>query len=90
VAIWRDWLIPEVLAGYNLNERQLKAIDYLKIQGKIFNKEYQELTGAHTQTYLRDLRGLMSSGLIEKVGITGRNTYYQLQKKPDINPTNPT
>jgi len=27
----------------------------------------------------------MSSGLVEKVGKTGRSTYYRLRKKPDIN-----
>jgi predicted HTH transcriptional regulator len=88
--IWRDWLTPEVLAGFTLNERQIKAITYLKIKGEITNSEYQELTGSHSQTALRDLRDLMSSGLVEKIGTTGRSTRYRLRKKPDINPTNPT
>lgn len=86
----RDWLTPEVLTGYNLNERQLKAITYLKIKGEITNSEYQELTGSQSQTALRDLRGLLSSGLVEKIGTTGRSTRYRMSKKPDINPTNPT
>jgi len=67
--LWRDWLTPEVLAGYNLNERQLKAITYLKIKGEITNSEYQELTGSQSQTALRDLRGLLSSGLVAKSGV---------------------
>ncbi|MCK9295450.1 MAG: DUF4062 domain-containing protein [Desulfobulbaceae bacterium] len=87
---WRDWLTPEVLAGYNLNERQLAAITYMKMNGEITNRAYQKLTGAHSQTALRDLRDLMSSGLVEKVGTTGRSTFYRLLKKPDINPTNAT
>lgn len=88
--LWRDWLTPEVLAGYNLNERQLKAIAFLKINGEITNSQYQELTGSQSQTALRDLRDLLSAGLVEKIGITGRSTRYRLRKKPDINPTNPT
>src|SRR3990172_4997649 len=29
-AIWRDWLTAEVLARYNLNERQLQAVAHVK------------------------------------------------------------
>jgi len=88
--LWRDWLTPEVLAGYNLNERQLKGINFLKINREITNSEYQELTRAHSQTALRDLRDLISYGLVERIGKTGRSTRYRLRHKPDINPTKPT
>jgi ATP-dependent DNA helicase RecG len=90
VALWRDWLTDEVLAGYMLNTRQKQAIDYLKINRRITNREYKELTGSISQTALRDLRDLMAFGLVDKVGSTGRSTYYRLRKKPDTNPTNPT
>jgi predicted HTH transcriptional regulator len=90
VAIWRDWLTDEILSGYTLNARQRKVINHLKMNGKITNREYKDLTGSISQTALRDLRELMGFGLVEKVGATGRGTYYRLRKKPDINPTNPT
>ena len=90
ITLWRDWLTDEVLVGYPLNERQKKAIDYLKVNRKITNREYQELTGTISQTALRDLRDLMTFGLVDKVGTTGRNTRYRLRKKPDVNPTNQT
>jgi len=54
------------------------------------NRDYQELTGAISQTALRDLRNLLQSRLVDKIGTTGRNTHYRLRKKPDINLTNPT
>jgi predicted HTH transcriptional regulator len=90
VTLWRDWLTDEMLAGFNLNERQRRAITFLKAHGQISNRNYQELTGAISQTALRDLRHLMASGLVDKIGTTGRNTYYRLRNKPSINPTNAT
>ena len=90
ITLWRDWLTAEVLAGYPLNERQVKGIGYLKSNREITNSEYQELTGAHSQTALRDLRNLITHGLVERIGKTGRSTRYRLRYKPDINPTNTT
>jgi hypothetical protein len=43
----------------------------------LFNVEYADVLGT-------------AFGLVEKVGATGRSTYYRLRKKPDTNPTNPT
>jgi predicted DNA-binding transcriptional regulator YafY len=90
VTIWRDWLTNEVLAKFELNDRQKQAIDYLKVKREITNRDYQTLTGAISQTALRDLRELMAFGLVDKIGKTGRATHYRLRKKPDINPTNTT
>ena len=88
--LWRDWLTDKVLNRYDLNERQKKAIVYLKTKKRITNREYQELTDAISQTALRDLRALIALGLVEKVGTTGRDTHYRFRKQRDINPTNPT
>lgn len=88
--IWRDWLTAEVITKLNLNDRQKQAIKYLKVKREISNREYQELTGAISQTALRDLRDLMSLGLVDKIGKTGRGAHYRLREKPDINPTNAT
>jgi len=90
ITVWRDWLTPKVQAGFKLNERQMKAIKYLKINKEITNRIYQELTGAISQTSLRDIREMLTMGLVDKIGTTGRSTRYRLRRKPDINPTNPT
>ncbi len=83
--IWRDWLTPEVLAGYNLNDRQLKAIAHIKgAEDRITNSGYQTLTGAIRKTAARDLDDLVEKGLLERKG-EKRGVYYTLaarQKQP--------
>ncbi|HOI96840.1 MAG TPA: ATP-binding protein [Syntrophobacter fumaroxidans] len=41
VTLRRDWLTDDVLAGYGLNDRQLRAIVYLKTHSVITNSTYQ-------------------------------------------------
>jgi ATP-dependent DNA helicase RecG len=55
--IRRDWLTAEVISGFDLNERQQQAMSYLKVHGRITNKEYQELNGVTDRTILREFRG---------------------------------
>jgi predicted HTH transcriptional regulator len=38
VTLWRDWLTDDVLAGYNLNDRQKQAVKHAKGTGRI-NKQ---------------------------------------------------
>jgi len=63
-----------------LNERQKKAIVYVKEKGKIANKEYQELYQASERTTTRELTQLVSEELFEKIGTTGRGTQYILRR----------
>jgi predicted HTH transcriptional regulator len=79
ITLWRDWLTPEVLAGYNLNERQVKAVNYLKIHQTITNTIYQEFESSK-RTASRDLDEMITLGIIEKVGTTGKGVYYRLAK----------
>jgi len=60
-----------------LNERQKKALGYLKRQGKIANRDYRELFGVVRDTAHRDLIDLLDKGLVEKRGV-GRGTWYVL------------
>lgn len=96
VTLWRDWLTEEVLAGSALNTRQLAAVEWIKRNGRITNREYQKVTGAIDRTALRDLESMTKLGLIEKVGVTGRAAYYVLAQtgqkpdKPDIGPRGET
>lgn len=75
--IWRDWLTPEVLAGYNLSERQLKAVAHIKGTGRITNSEYQEITGVIRKTAARDLDDLVEKGVFVRMG-EKRGSYYIL------------
>ena len=79
--LWRDWLTPEVLKQYNLNDRQEKAIQFLKTRGRISNADYRRLTGAIKKTATRDLDDLVRQGIITQVGKTGRGVYYVLAQK---------
>jgi predicted HTH transcriptional regulator len=83
--LWRDWLTGKVLAGYDLNERQLQAVSYVKKAGRISNSEYQDLTGASRATAKRDIEGLVKKGLIILEG-AGRGAHYR--KKRLINGSN--
>jgi len=83
VTLWRDWLTNEILAGFNLNVRQLRAVAYIKTHGKISNMEYQKLTNTIKKTASRDLSDLRDKGLIKQVGKKGPGVYYVLGKNRD-------
>jgi predicted HTH transcriptional regulator len=90
IAVWRDWLTEEVLAGFRLNERQLQAVSLVKTRGQLTNREFRDQTGVIIRTATRDLDALVRKGVLMKVGTTGRSTYYVLARKLDTNRTNRT
>ena len=85
----RDVFTEGTLRRMDINERQLKAIKFVKEIGRITNREYSELASANSRTSLRDLNDLCDKGIFKKIGVTGRNTQYVLTRhkpdKPDIN-----
>jgi predicted HTH transcriptional regulator len=89
VTLWRDWLTAEVLARLGLNARQMKAVAHVKVHGRITNKEYQGLTGLTDRTVLRELSDLLDKAIFEKIGETGRGTYYVLKRKTRQKPDKP-
>ncbi len=78
--IWRDWLTAEILASLRLNDRQQKALVYLKTVGQIGNTQYQEVLSVSKRTAHRDLTDLVEKGILDKVGTTGKGTTYVLRK----------
>ena len=66
--------IPEV-DNAKLNERQKKAIDYLKVKGKITTKEYIEITKSSLITAKRDLLNLKDMKILGFVG-SSKTGYY--------------
>ena len=73
-----------------LSERQQQAIRQVKIAGKITNQDLRDLTGVVIRTASRDLEDLVKKRILQKVGTTGRGTYYVLAQKLDTNRTNRT
>ena len=82
VRFYKDIYTEENLRKMGLNERQIKAIMYLKTTGKITNKEYQELNLVSKPSATRDLQALVELGLLEQQGTTGKGTFYVLVKNP--------
>jgi len=75
----KDYYTEERLKEMGLNDRQIKAVMYVKEKGKITNKEYQELNKISKPTATRDLEGLVRKSILEKIGITGKGTFYRLK-----------
>ena len=79
VIFLKDPYTPERLRKMGLNERQIQAVLYVKEHGSIKNTEYQNLTGTTKRTASRDLDALVQKGWLERIGETGKGTYYTLK-----------
>jgi ATP-dependent DNA helicase RecG len=76
----KDIFTEEYLAQQGLNERQMKAVMYVKKHGRITNHEFialipQKVT---TKTASRNLKRLCDIGILTQIGISGKGTYYRL------------
>jgi predicted HTH transcriptional regulator len=90
ITLWRDWLTAEVIAKLDLNDRQRQALVSIKAKGRITNQDLREKTRVVIRTASRDLEDLVAKGVLQKVGTTGRSTFYILARKLDTNRTNKT
>ena len=79
VVFRKDIYNEEHLRSLKLNERQIKAVMYVKETGQITNKEYQEICNTSKRTASRDLLDLVSSGLLDQIGTKGMGTAYVLK-----------
>ncbi len=75
----KDILTEEYLREIGLNERQIKAVFYVKEKGKITNKEYRKMCNTSERTATRDLTDLVVRDILEQIGITGKGTSYTLK-----------
>ncbi len=66
------------LARLGLNDRQIRAVDYLQTNGRLTNREYQREFGVSERTALYDLQGLVDAGLALPIS-SGRGRYYILR-----------
>jgi ATP-dependent DNA helicase RecG len=80
VRFYKDIYTEENLKKMGLNERQIKAMFYVKEKGRITNKEYQNLTGISRQMATIDLTQLVEKGILIKTGKAGAGIAYQLTK----------
>jgi ATP-dependent DNA helicase RecG len=64
---------PEWMNG--LNDRQIKAVEYLAEQGKITNYDYRQMFVVRSRTAAYELTDLMNKRLVKRQG-RGRSTVY--------------
>ncbi len=72
----KDIYTEEYFRSLGLNERQIKAVMYVKERGKITNKEYQELSVCSRNTATNDLRELIQKGVMRESGKKGAGAFY--------------
>jgi len=86
----KDIYTVEYLQKIGLNERQIKAVMYVKEKGRITNREYREMFNIKNRMALIDISALCEKRIMTRVGKTGRATEYiligQTRNKPAINP----
>lgn len=78
LTLLQDVMTEEYLRSLGLNERQLSGVLHAKKSGRLTNAQYQQMGKVSKRTASRELLELESDGLLEKVGTTGKGTYYRL------------
>jgi len=79
VVTLRKEITEEFLREQGFNERQIKALSYIRERGGISNKEYQDEFAVSRATATRDLRALEEKGILKRVG-TGRRDLKYMRK----------
>lgn len=76
----KDIYDKEYLEELKLNERQIKAVLYVKEKGKISNKEYQEICEVSKGTATKELKELTDQyDILERKGNVGAGTIYVIK-----------
>ena len=68
----------EYLISIGLNERQIKAIEYVKSKGKIANSDYQAVFKVSRNTASRDLTDLVDKNILKASSSKGAGSFYEL------------
>ena len=78
VIFMKNIYTEEYLRNFDLNERQIRAVRYVKERGKITNREYRKMTGLSDEGARVDLNELVGKGLFQLKG-GGRGAHYVLK-----------
>jgi ATP-dependent DNA helicase RecG len=73
----KDIYNVDYLTNLSLNERQIKAVLYVKEKERITNMEYQEINNISDRSASRDLENLISIGVFKRIGHK-KGTYYEI------------
>jgi ATP-dependent DNA helicase RecG len=76
--LFKDRFSEEQLQQLGLNERQIKAVLYVREKGKITNGEYQTINNISKRTATNDLSELVETyKLLNNIGF-GAGSFYEL------------
>lgn len=78
VIFLKDVYTEDFLHRLNLNDRQIKAVKFLKQFGKITNAKYQQLNNTSKSTASRDLAELQKKNILKGSGVRGAGSEYLL------------
>ncbi len=77
VTLFKNRFSAEQLQQLGLNDRQIKAMLYVKEKGKITNKEYQEINQISNRTATYELKELVEKFDLLKISGASVGTYYE-------------
>lgn len=77
----KNSMTTEQLSKLGLNERQLKAVEYVKEQVRITNKEYQTINSISERTASRELSDLVKKEVLKSSEIKGAGSYFYLSNE---------
>ena len=79
VTLFKNHFTEEQLKKLGLNERQLKAVVYVKNKRKITNSEYQSINNISRRTATDELTALVETFMVlKKIGTAGSSVIYEL------------
>lgn len=77
--IFKDRFTEEQLKKVGLNERQIKAVKYVKKNGKITNKDYQKINNCSRNTASGDLGNMVEKKILKPSDVKGAGSFYELK-----------
>ncbi len=78
ITLFKDNISTEQLNELGLSARQVKAVLFVKENGKITNNDYQSINEVSDRTALRDIEELVDRGILVKQG-QKKGTIYKLR-----------
>lgn len=78
VTFLKDIFTEEYLRKLGLNERQIKAVLYVKEKGQITNSEYQKISNLKQTVSSAELQDLVKKKILRMAGTKGRGAKYVL------------
>ena len=74
----KDNYNEKYLSGLGLNERQVKAVLFLKELGVITNGDFQKINRIGKTFSMKELQSLVKRNVLKKVGLKGGGSKYTM------------